>query len=319
MKAPLFLAVVTAGLSAAALAHAQVPASGTFTAKQACPATTSIRDATNSGGASVQPGQSYRLVGKNKPDATYFQIIVDGTRRWVDIQCGAADAQAASPSAVQSPSTRASYVLAMSWEPAFCNGHGDKAECATAAGAAAQSLSLHGLWPQPRGRAYCNVDPASVRTDKAHQWERLPEPDIRPETKRRLAAIMPGVQSDLQRHEWIVHGTCSGLPADTYFNRAADLAEQVNASSIPAAFTANLGRSLSADAIGAAFDQAFGPGAASRVTILCQGSSTARRLVELDIALAGDVTGAAPLPDLIRAAAPVPASCPGGLVVAPRP
>lgn len=313
MRAPLFWAASMAALSAAALAHAQVPATGSFTAKQACPATQSIRNGSNAGGTSLQPGRSYQLVGKNKPDATFLQIIVDGSRRWVDIQCGATEAQAVAPSTA----TRATYVLAMSWEPAFCSGHSDKPECHDAASGSARSLSLHGLWPQPRGRAYCNVDPSLVRADKAHGWDRLPEPDIRPETKRRLAAVMPGVESGLERHEWIVHGTCSGLPADTYFNRAADLAEQVNASAIPAAFASNVGRPLSADAIGAAFDQAFGPGAASRVTVLCQGGGNARRLTELDVSLAGDVTGSAALADLIRAAAPVPPSCPGGVVVPP--
>ena len=309
MRAPLFLAVLMAGLSGAGLAYGQVPVTGIFTAKQACPATQSIRNNSNSSGTSVQPGHAYPLVGKNKPDATFLQIIVDGSRRWVDIQCGAADTQAA-PSA----STKASYVLALSWEPAFCSGRSDKPECHDVS---ARSLSLHGLWPQPRGRAYCNVDPSLVRADKTHAWDRLPEPDMRPDTKRRLAAVMPGVQSGLQRHEWIVHGTCSGLPADAYFNRAADLAQQVNTSSVPAAFATNLGRPLSADAIGAAFDQAFGPGAASRVTVLCQGRGNTRRLTELDVSLAGDVAGSTALVDLIRSAAPVPPSCPGGLVVPP--
>jgi hypothetical protein len=39
---------------------------------------------------------------------------------------------------------------------------------------------------------------------------------------------MPGFQSGLRRHEWIVdHGACYGTAADSYFNRAADLAEQI--------------------------------------------------------------------------------------------
>ena len=314
MKASIFSAALLAGLSGAALAYGQVPLTGAFTAKQACPATQSIRNSPSDGGMSVQPGRSYPLVGKNKPDATFLQIIVDGSRRWVDIQCGTTDAQAA-PSA-----SKSSYVLALSWEPAFCRGHNEKPECHdTASGSSARSLSLHGLWPQPRGRAYCNVDTSLVQADKAHDWDRLPEPDMRPDTRRRLGAVMPGVQSGLQRHEWIVHGTCSGLSADAYFNRAADLAEQLNASPVPIAFAANVGRPLSAATIGAAFDRAFGPGTASRVTILCQGRGDARRLTELDISLAGDVAGSTTIAGLIHAAAPVPPGCPGGVVVTPDP
>ena len=43
-----------------------------------------------------------------------------------------------------------------------------------------------------------NVDSSLVRADKAHAWDRLSEPDMQPDTKRRLAAVMPGVQSGLQ-------------------------------------------------------------------------------------------------------------------------
>ena len=54
---------------------------------------------------------------------------------------------------------RASHVLAFGWEPAFCLRHEDKAECGNETGQSfgASHLSLHGLWPQPRGKAYCNV------------------------------------------------------------------------------------------------------------------------------------------------------------------
>ena len=312
MRTPLLLAALTAGLLSSAPASAQVPVTGTFTAKQACSATRSIRTGPSPGDTSVQPGRSYQLVGRNKPDATTLQIILDGSRRWVDVQCGETDT-ATGPS-----TSRATYVLALSWEPAFCGGHSDKPECQGAASrSSARSLSLHGLWPQPRGRAYCNVDGSLMQTDKAHAWDRLPEPEISAGTRQRLAAVMPGVESGLQRHEWIEHGTCSGMPADAYFSRAINLAEQVNTSSVPAAFVGNVGRPLSADAIRAAFDQAFGPGAGARVTVLCQGGGNGRRVTELYVALAGDVAGSAQVADLIHAAAPVPPSCPGGMVVPP--
>jgi len=303
MRALFLSAALMAGLLDLAPAYSQVQAMGTFTAKQGCPATRSIRTGPSPGDTSVQPGRSYQLVGKNKPDATFVQIVFNGSWRWVDIRCGEVD-MAAGPS-----TSRASYVLALSWEPAFCGGHGDKPECQGAAsGSSARSMSLHGLWPQPRGRAYCNVDGSLVQADKAHAWDHLPEPEIGAGTRQRLAAVMPGVESGLQRHEWIVHGTCSGMTADDYFSRATDLAEQVNASVVPATFTDSLGRLLSAEAIRAAFDNAFGRGAGARVTVLCQGGGNGRRVTELDVALAGDVAGSAPVADLIRAAEPVPPS-----------
>jgi ribonuclease I len=59
---------------------------------------------------------------------------------------------------------------------------------------------------------------------------------------------MPGVQSNLQRHEWIVHGTCFGGAADDYFARAAGFAEAVNASGVAKLFADNVGKSLSVEA-----------------------------------------------------------------------
>ena len=125
---------------------------------------------------------------------------------------------------------------------------------------------------------------------------------------------MPGVKSNLQRHEWIVHGTCFGTDADNYFARATSLAETVDASEVSKLFAANAGRVLTAGDIRAAFDAAFGPGAGRRVAISCGGKRENRKITELVINLSGDVKGAAPLRDLIQAAPTVSPGCPAGLV-----
>ncbi len=319
---PLFALALATVLATHAPAQAQPRLSATLTATQACPATASTHGGT---GPALEPGHQYQVVAQNRPDPTFFQILLDGQRRWVATTCGqldpanaranvGANAAAAPTPNSQQPGTRATYVFAMSWEPAFCRAHADRPECApTEPGAAGRQLSLHGLWPQPRGKAYCNVDPALAAADRAHQWDRLPEPDISPRTRQRLAAQMPGLESGLERHEWVVHGTCSGLPADAYFNRAADLSEQINATNLPAFFAQNEGRTLNSAAIRAAFDQAFGPGAGARILISCP----SRTIQEFDLNLAGDVTGTAKLPDLLLAAAPIPPGCPAGLVTTP--
>ena len=291
-------------------AQAQIRVSDTLAATQACPATTAIRSSDSS--VTLQPGQRYQVVAKNRPDATHLQVLVDGQRRWVALACGTLAGGGGGPAPADN--ARASYVLAMSWEPAFCRAHADRPECAPGQpGAAGRQLSLHGFWPQPRGNAYCNVADDLKSADRAHRWERLPEPDIAPGTRQRLASQMPGLESGLERHEWIVHGTCSGLTADAYFARAADLSAQVNATALPAFFAQNQGRDLTAAAIRAAVDQAVGPGAGARVLISCPG----RTIQELDISLAGDVTGRAPLATLMLAAAPVSPGCPVGRVAAP--
>ena len=318
----LLFALSVMPLLAAAPVCAQVAMSGSLTATQMCPAYQSIHKQTNPGAVMLMPGRSYQIIGKNKDAATHYEILVDGAtpaQRWVEIACGqigAANAATLPVTAAPAGGARATHVLALGWEPAFCAKHTDKVECEreTTTSFGATHLSLHGLWPQPRGRFYCNVEPALVAADKQHEWANLPEPDLSAATRQRLAAVMPGYQSGLQRHEWIVHGTCFGGTADTYFNRAAALAEQVDASQVRELFVRNIGKSLSSDAIRSAFEQGFGQGAGTRVTVNCQGSGTDRQITEIVISLAGDVTGTAPLGALIRAAAPAPQGCLAGLV-----
>lgn len=271
-------------------AHADVAMTGTFTATQTCPAYQSFRKATDPGDIKVEPNKTYPLIAKNKPDATHYRIIVEGAQpqeRWVSLSCGrieATDGQAngaspAAPEAGDASGMRATHVLAMGWEPAFCENHRDKKECRelTSNGFAGTHLSLHGLWPQPRGKQYCGVAPDLRDVDRAHDWNGLPEPDLSADTLKRLAGVMPGVQSQLERHEWIVHGTCFGGNAEGYFARAAGLAEAVDASKVSQLFADNVGRPVSAQAIRAAFDDAFGEGAGDRVTVSCHGRGDDRK------------------------------------------
>ena len=327
---------VTAGAGSAMLlmamafgpAHAEVAMTGSFIATQTCPAYQSVRKSTNPGGVNVEQGKTYDVLAKNKPDVTHYRIVVEGAQpaeRWVWASCGHYDAtgrparSAANPAGVNAAGeagARATHVLAMGWEPAFCAKHQDKTECRelTATSFGATHLSLHGLWPQPRGTQYCNVAPDLKQRDQNHDWNNLPEPGMSADTLKRLSGVMPGVQSNLQRHEWIVHGTCFGGGADGYFARAASLAEQVDASQVAKLFVGNAGQSLSAEAIRAAFDDAFGAGAGARVAVSCSGRGAARKITELTINLAGDVAGRAGLGDLMRATKAVPPGCPGGLV-----
>jgi len=321
--------------------HAEVALSGTFTVAHACPAYQSIRKGTNPGAVTVEPGKSYDVLAGNKPDATHYRVVVEGARpaeRWVSTACGTLASGAASPQRradkpIQSPGAaaaaaaagdssgaRPTHVLALGWQPAFCAKHQDKNECRSLTGSNffATHLSLHGLWPQPRGTQYCNVAADVKQFDLNHDWNSLPEPAMRADTLQRLAAVMPGVQSKLQRHEWIVHGTCFGGDADGYFNRAAGLASAVQSSKVSQLFADNAGRNVSAAAIRAAFDDAFGAGTGARVTVSCNGRGDNRKITEIVLNLAGDVAGSAPLGDLMRAAQALPAGCPGGLI-APAP
>jgi ribonuclease T2 len=88
------------------------------------------------------------------------------------------------------------YLLNLSWEPEFCHSqrNADSQECQTGG----RGFIVHGLWPQftrgyPERCSHANglADPSS------------------------MLDLMPDI--GLVRHEWITHGTCSGLSAADYF------------------------------------------------------------------------------------------------------
>jgi ribonuclease T2 len=131
-------------------------------------------------------------------------------------------------------------------------------------------------------------------------------------TKTALDAVMPGTQSQLERHEWIKHGTCyPGANADQYFKDAIRLTREVNASVVQDVVAANIGKSLQTSVLRAKFDEAFGKGAGQRVRVSCSKNGL---ISELTIGLKGDIASGASLAELIAASEPTDAGCPGGVV-----
>ena len=81
-------------LALAGSASAQVAMHGNFDATKACPALQSIKKGTNPGNVSVAAGKSYKLLGKNKDQASHYWIEVPGAsplQRWVALECGTAN------------------------------------------------------------------------------------------------------------------------------------------------------------------------------------------------------------------------------------
>jgi len=322
-------------------ALAQVKMDGQFAASKACPAVQSIKKGINPGDVSVEAGKSYRLLGKNKDQASHYWVEVPGAnpaQRWVAIECGAVDGAATSTvtagggAAVDTsegtvkpkpkpkgPKDGVSYyAFAISWEPAFCEAMKDKAECKseTAASYAASHFSLHGLWPQPRRNVFCGVDRATAALDDQHQWESLPAPQMSAATKAALDKVMPGTQSALERHEWIKHGTCyPGTNADQYFSDEIRLINDVNSSSVQKFMADHIGKTIQAADLRAKFDEVYGQGAGARVHISC---SKDGMISELTISLKGNISVGTTLADLMAAADPAAGGCEAGLVDAVR-
>jgi ribonuclease T2 len=310
---------------------ATVPVDGNLLADRDCPATVSIRQGDTADGVRLEPGRAYRVLGKNKADATHCQVVVEDARppeRWVALACGdltergatngdpaAAQVGTAPAAAVPARSKPGAYVLALSWQPAFCELHRSKPECRSqAAGCTGASrFSVHGLWPQPRENTYCGVEPPTRRLDEAGNWSALPVLTLRPDTRKRLATLMPGYRSGLEQHEWYSHGTCYGTDADAYFGHAMDLTSQVNASPVLALFVDHRGSYLSAARIRAAFDAALGSGTGDRVRLVCEQGM----IGELRLSLQGEIAEGTRIASLMQAARPSSPGCRGGNVDEP--
>jgi len=208
------------------------------------------------------------------------------------------------------------FTLAVSWQPAFCETRPDKRECEsqTAARFDAENFSLHGLWPEGANSSYCGVNAEETRTDKAGRWQDLRQPEISPDTRERLNTVMPGTQSQLDRHEWVKHGTCTGSSPQDYYATSLQLMDALNATPLRTLFDASKGQQLSTAEIRAAFDDSFGEGAGARVTIDCVVDGSRNLIAELRIGLKGQIGGNAKIADAILAAPTRPAGCPGGVV-----
>jgi ribonuclease T2 len=207
----------------------------------------------------------------------------------------------------------AHFILAISWEPAFCETAPSKPECRsmTAPRFDADHFALHGLWPDEE---YCAVSEADESADRGGNWDELPAPKLSAATRSALGTAMPGTQSLLERHEWIKHGTCARAKADNYFARALALLAEINVSSVRELFAGNIGQSVTQGDIRAAFDAAFGNGAGQRVRIACERDGNRRIVTELTLGLYGDVMGTAPLASLIAAAHPTDGGCDAAIV-----
>jgi ribonuclease T2 len=209
---------------------------------------------------------------------------------------------------------RTQYVLAVSWQPGFCEARPTRKECTeqSAEQFDATHFSLHGLWPLRK--SYCGVEAALKTRDRKGDWLDLPKLAMADETAARLLVAMPGVRSGLDRHQWLRSGTCQAANAEDYFTLQLRLLDQLNDSAVRALFADKIGSELGEDEIKAAFDKSFGAGAGDRVRMRCQTVAGSSVITGLTIGLSGDLSGTADIKSLIQAAGPTEFKCAKGIV-----
>ncbi|MBW8640206.1 ribonuclease T [Hoeflea sp. WL0058] len=303
---------------------------GDFVANKACEAWQSKNKRTNPGNVVTEPGRAYEVKGVNAPGGDYFQIVLPdapgATDRWVRADCGTfvdkgKPQKAASRDAPsEHGEAGGDFVLALNWQPSFCQVRPAKSECKKLnRGLLPETetqLSIHGLWPQPIHEEYCGVSRRLVEHDRAGRWWLLPELDLDGETRKALDFTMPGTASYLDRHEWYKHGTChpGDVDANGYYKDTLRLHAAINDTPISGFLADNIGRRVSTADIRDLFDEAFGKGAGARVRFRCTDHNGRILLNEVLISLRGVLDDSVPVQNLLLAADPVAIGCREGVI-----
>lgn len=179
------------------------------------------------------------------------------------------------------------YVLSLSWQSAFCEINQQKPECQKQVDGdySATNFTLHGLWPNRSGDkkhryAYCEVGASAMRLDKKGHWCDQKAVYVDPE----LAEKMPGVQSCLQMHEWVKHGSCSGLSMDKYFNVSLDLMDDIASTQLATMIRENIGRTISRKELLAVWKREF-PATKNSLVPRCRKIGNQSYLTEIRVTL----------------------------------
>ncbi len=293
------------------------PASGRITAKQTCEAYVSKNKLTNPDNTKLVVDQNYPVIEANKPShPDWFRIRIDTANppeRWVAKYCGTVNVQLGGGgesggggggpgNTCRTPGLHDSYVLALSWQPAFCETHRDKPECRIDDEKAyqARNFTLHGLWPNKTScgthYGYCG----EVQ-DKPAEFCDYPMLPLFTETRQNLEQVMPSAAagSCLQRHEWYKHGTCqTAWSIDEYYDVAIELTRQFNESGIAYFISRNIGTTVTEAEFINKVDCAHGEGAHKRIELKCQGGN----LVDVYVSLPNMINESAGLDELMRQA-----------------
>jgi len=276
-------------------------ASGVFTAQQACPAYVSKNKSTNPDNAQVLAGGKYdviEVIKAGNPD--WYRVVLPSANpkeRWVSAACGQAQLDSGGGGnggdhggSCNTAGQADSYVLALSWQPAFCEGKPDKAECkiTDAKVYQARHFALHGLWPNKKSCGTNYGFCGDVKGQKSNFCD-YPAVQLDADSTASLAEVMPSVTSGscLERHEWFKHGTCqANWSMEGYFDLAADLVRQFNDAGAAYFMNRRIGQQVRTEDFLARVVAVLGTAAKDRIKLSCNQGM----LVEIQLNLSASLT-----------------------------
>lgn len=299
------------------------PATGEFVANKACPLYQSKNKKTNPGNEMTAPGQHFTvreyLGSASSPQWVRVRTNASSSpERWLAAECGqlqnfVVKGQSSASSSKSKhhlggscsvANQHDSFVLALSWQPAFCALGGKRnKECRALAlnplADAHSEFTLHGLWPNKAScgtkYGYCG----DVRS-KPKSFCDYPRLKMSGDVRDALEEVMPSAEygTCLQRHEYWKHGACMTDSADEYFAVSVTLINQLNQSDFVQQFIDdNIGDKVTRKAWQQAFDASFGSGAHRKLKLQCRNGMLTEIQMQLPMSLD------APLPQLLKQAA----------------
>lgn len=258
---------------------ATVPVSGSFQAKQSCPAYVSKNKKTNPDGMVLKPNQVYSIHEANRPNhPNWLRVEIPDNPtyplRWVNSHCGQAKFSYEQLNCNKNPGLADAYVLALSWQPGFCQTYGYEAGkpeclCFPSDSYSASHLTLHGLWPNQKdcGHAYgfCGTEPQFNYCN----YQPL---DFNQHVASLLRLLMPSFAagSCLDRHEWYKHGSCQLLSSNDYFSLAIRLTQEAQSTILGKYLSQHVGETVALAKLREVIKHSFGKDNLGKVYLGCK-------------------------------------------------
>lgn len=285
-KIPVLLCALVLAFSTPAQASER--ASGKYLATKACDAYSSFAKATNPGSVRTTAGASYEIIEVNKASGwDWVRVEFPGAeprQRWVPRECGLAEIEPGVAPPAPGPRPQRdqmcssfdkhdSYVLAVSWQPGFCEHYryrGIKPECdaLNSGELAIEHLTLHGLWPN---RKECGTRYGSCLGpgNNARPFQ------LSEETVSRIAPWMPNFyyETAFGKYEWDKHGSCQALDPDAYFDVAVRAVRQLDATEVGNQIRQHIGRRMLVATFFDRVRQAHGANVANNIQLVCTSGS----------------------------------------------
>ncbi len=290
---------------------ASVSACGNYTAVKPCPAYKSLKHRDNPGNIYLVIGESYQVKSVIKAvNWDWIYVLVEGAKpkaRWIAADCGKGEIEVSRstnrnrrdsiPAHCRVSNTYDSNVLAVSWQPGFCeNIRPDNLECVAMYEGDFQVhyFTLHGLWPNKKG---CGINYGKCSAVKA---------DLEPTTIDILDDYMPSLLKGntwLMNHEWEKHGTCQSLNDDDYFLLSVKIVKQFNASPVGVFITDKIKQTIVISDLAAHIEKTMGYDLVDRFNLDCDCKNG--NLIEIKISLPRDISIGRTLAETMRGAKPL--------------